>query len=88
MKLPLKKSIFAKIFSGYVLITLLLSFLILLFAFKTIRDYHISSLADDLKNLGITVRLKIAPLLPQKNFQEIDALVKQLGNDINTRITV
>ncbi len=88
LKLPLKQSIFAKIFSGYVLITLLLSFLILLFAFKTIRDYHIRSLADDLKNLGITVRLKIAPLLPQKNFQEIDVLVKQLGNDINTRITV
>ncbi len=84
----MKKSIFAKIFSGYVLITLLLLSLILLFAFKTIRDYHIHSLADDLKNLGITVRLKIVPLLPQKNFQEMDALVKQLGNDINTRITV
>ncbi|MFH1674787.1 MAG: ATP-binding protein [Pseudomonadota bacterium] len=84
----MKKSIFAKIFSGYVLITLVLSSLILVFSFQTIRHYYIHSLEDDLKNLGITVRLKIAPLLPQKNFQEMNALVKQLGSDINTRITV
>lgn len=88
LKLPLKKSIFAKIFSGYVLITLVLSSLILVFSFQTIRHYYIHSLEDDLKNLGITVRLKIAPLLPQKNFQEMNTIVKQLGSDINTRITV
>jgi two-component system phosphate regulon sensor histidine kinase PhoR len=84
----MRPSIFTKIFSGYVLITLLLSFLILMFSFQTIRHYYIRSLANDLKNLGMTVRLNILPYLQQKSFQAMDALVKQLGNDIHTRITI
>jgi two-component system phosphate regulon sensor histidine kinase PhoR len=41
-----------------------------------------------LKNLGLTFRLKISPLVEDKRFQELDILVKQLGKSINTRITV
>ena len=84
----MRSSIFTKIFLGFVLITLALSSLILIFSFQTIRQYYIRSLANDLRNLGMTVRLNIVPHLQQKSFRAMDAFVKQLGNDIHTRITV
>lgn len=88
LKPPLKKSIFTKIFTGYVLITLVLSAFILVFSFTTIRNYYIRSLTNDLRNLGITVGLKTAPFFEHKDFQGMDVIVKALGKEINTRITV
>lgn len=84
----MKRSVFFKTFSGYLLITLLLSVLILLFTFATIKDHYIQTLTNDLKNLATTLKLKVTPLLKENQFAKLDTLVKELGAEIGTRITI
>ena len=84
----MKRSVFLKTFSGYLLITLLLSVLILLFTFATIKDHYIQTLTNDLKNLATTLKLEVIPLLKENKFDKLDTLVKGLGAEIKTRITV
>jgi two-component system phosphate regulon sensor histidine kinase PhoR len=42
----------------------------------------------DLNNLAYTLKLKVLPLIEQKDFERLDVLVKKIGKDINTRITI
>ncbi|MBN2543989.1 HAMP domain-containing protein [bacterium] len=84
----MKRSIFARIFSSYFLVILLLGVLVLLFTLRTIRNHYIDTLADDLKNLGYAIQLKVMPLYLEGDFDALDSLVKQLGSSINTRITI
>lgn len=84
----MKKSIFVKVFCAYFLMVVTLSSLILVFSFKTIRNHYLATLTHDLKNLGTTLLLKATPLLAENHFEELDALVKRLGQDISTRITI
>ncbi len=84
----MKKSLFAKTFGGYIVITVILSVFILIFSFKTIKEYYIDSLTQDLINLSITLETKITSLVAEKRFQELDSFVKELGKHIHTRITV
>ncbi len=84
----MKRSIFSDIFSGYFLIILLLSSLVLFFSFKTIRNYYIETLTTNLKNLGIAVEKDVKPLIDKAEFGQMDALVKRLGKKIHTRITI
>ena len=66
----------------------LLSTVILLYSFNTIRTHYIETLTSDLQNLGTTLLLKVTPLYGENRFDELDKVVKQLGKEINTRITV
>ncbi len=84
----MKSSVFLRSLIGYVLITVLLAGLVLFFSFQMIRDHYIHSLTNDLKNLGITMRLKIAPLMEGEGVDTLDIAVKRLGAEIETRITV
>ncbi len=84
----MKRSIFSKVFGCYTLLVLCLSILFLFFSLRTIRHYYLSTLTENLKNLGTTLTIKITPLLAESKFQELDALVKSLGNRIKVRITI
>jgi two-component system phosphate regulon sensor histidine kinase PhoR len=84
----MKLSIFAKIFGTCVLITVVLSVLVPLLSFKTIRTLYTEAYRDNLKNLAITVRPEISSLTDQRKFQELDTFVKSLKNQIHARITV
>ncbi|OGS22171.1 MAG: hypothetical protein A3J83_03705 [Elusimicrobia bacterium RIFOXYA2_FULL_40_6] len=86
--LMFKKSIFLKIFSLYVLITLLLSSTILFFSFNSIKSHYVNMLTQNLVNLGAALGIQTAPLVKNKQFRELDSLIKKLDKDINTRITV
>ena len=67
---------------------LVLSSLILVFSFRTIRNHYIDTQISSLRNLGNVFTLRIIPLLEEGHLEELDILVKQLGSQINTRITV
>ncbi len=56
---------------------------------KKIEQY-LNTLTDNLQNLAISLNLKILPALEngQRQYRELDNLIKKLGKDINTRITV
>ncbi len=84
----MKNSIFAKIFGGYLLIVIVILAITFPLSFKAIRHHHIDTLTDNLNNLCITLRLKISPLLENNQIEELDTLIKKLGKQIDTRITV
>ncbi len=84
----MKRSIFVKIFTGYITVALLLSGLILASSFPAVREFYVDSTARDLKNLGIAFGASASPLVAGGNVSELDALAKRIGKEINTRITV
>lgn len=84
----MKRPIFLKIFIGYFFIIIILSFFIIVFSFRTIRNYYITTLSADLKNLGIILKIEIEPLIENGKLQELDAFVKKLSKRIDTRITI
>jgi two-component system phosphate regulon sensor histidine kinase PhoR len=84
----MKKSIFSKVFGGYILLIVLLSVCILAFSFRTIREHYISTATESLKNLAITLSINIKAYLEDDRFKELDDFVKELGAQINTRITI
>jgi len=84
----MKHSIFSKIFGSYVLIVVLLSTLILFFSFRVFKNFYISSITEELKLLGTALEPEVTPYLEEQRFQALDALVKDLGRKIKTRITV
>jgi len=84
----MKKRIFFKIFSGYFLITIALSGLILYFSMKVIRSFYISSLSNNLINIALVIEPRIQFYLNIENYEGLDKLVKHIGNQIDTRITI
>jgi two-component system phosphate regulon sensor histidine kinase PhoR len=84
----MKSSIFVKIFGGYLLIVIVILAITFPFSFRAIRHHHIDTLTDNLKNLCITLKLKISPPLENNHIEELDTLIKVLGKQIDTRITI
>jgi len=84
----MKKTIFVKIFGGYLLIVLVILSITFFLSFRAIRHHYIDTLTGNLKNLCSTLKLKISPLLEKGQIKELDALIKKLGGQIETRITV
>ncbi|RKY34121.1 MAG: hypothetical protein DRP69_05560, partial [Candidatus Duberdicusella sinuisediminis] len=84
----MKKSLFFKFFFSFCLIILSLSTLVFVFSFRTIKHHYINTLSLDLKNLACTLKLKVLPLIEEKDFKRLDSLVKEIGRDIKTRITI
>ncbi|MFH1666071.1 MAG: histidine kinase dimerization/phospho-acceptor domain-containing protein [Elusimicrobiota bacterium] len=84
----MKKSIFLKIFSLYLLIIILLSSSILFFTFKSIKSHYLNSQVQNLININNALELKILPLIENKQTKELEVLIKSLDKTISTRITV
>ena len=84
----MKRSLFFKIFSSFCLIILALSILVFFFSFRTIKYHYINTLTLDLKNLAYTLKLKVLPLIEEKDFKKLDSLAKEIGKNIKTRITI
>jgi len=81
-------SIVARIFIGYVVIIIFLSAAILFFSFQATRRHYVKNLTGELENLGLVLRVDLAPLLEAGDWGELDSLVKDLGEETQTRITV
>jgi len=84
----MKRSIFFKVFSSYVLLLFSLTALFLLFSFRTIKIHYLNTLARDLENLGHGLDVSVLSLLEENRLDELDAFLKRLGKEINTRLTV
>ncbi|MBI5375069.1 MAG: HAMP domain-containing protein [Candidatus Schekmanbacteria bacterium] len=84
----MKRTIFTKILSGYLVIIFSLCSLILIFSFNTIKSHYIQLLEQDLTRLALSVKVTIAPMLEEKKYNDIDALIKTTGPELNTRITI
>ena len=84
----MKNSIFVKIFGGYLFIVIVILAIALPLSFRAIRHHHINTLNGNLKNLCLTLKLNISPLMENNRIEELDTLIKKLGRQIETRITV
>lgn len=84
----MKRSIFLKVFGGYLLIILVLTVLIFILSNSAIRNFHLDILAQNLENLGSSLRFKVLSYFEGFRFEEMDSFVKEFGKEINTRITV
>jgi len=84
----MKTSIFLKIFSGFLLLTLLLSGVTGLIIYQQVRSFHIETLETDLTKIGKSLTLQITPVLNDGRFDDLDDFVKSLAPDLDLRITV
>jgi len=84
----MNKSIFLKIFGGYFVTAMLLSLLIFIFSFKTIKSFHEDNTTKNLIDIGTALKLKFVPLLEEEKFGELRGYVEEAGKNLNKRITV
>jgi len=83
----MKRSILAKVFSGYLLVIILISLSILLFTFYVIKPYFTNKVKDDLEHQAVLLA-EYFELQGGKSPKEFNYLVKGLGTKLDTRITV
>jgi two-component system phosphate regulon sensor histidine kinase PhoR len=84
----MRKSLFFKTFLSYLLIMGLVLLLILLFSANIIRDQYLDSVHWGLGNLAASLRREFVPLLVAPDPGALDRLVKELGKEMDVRITV
>ncbi|MHB9155993.1 MAG: HAMP domain-containing protein, partial [Endomicrobiales bacterium] len=84
----MKRSIFFKTFAGFFLVTLLLSSLILVFSFRTIRQHYLTLLTGELKDLGVTVGVQSLPLVKERRSTDLESLLQRLDRETHRRFTV
>lgn len=84
----MRRSVFLKIFSGYLVVACLMAVMLFFVSYRIMRHYHIEALTTDLQHLGGALVYQIAPQVQSRHLNELDTFVKQLGSQINTRITV
>lgn len=84
----MKRSIFLKVFGGYVILLLLLAVVFLLFSFSTIKKYYVDTLARDLENLGRTLDVRIFDFLDQNRLAGLEAFLQEHGKKIGARLTI
>jgi two-component system phosphate regulon sensor histidine kinase PhoR len=82
------KSLFGKLFGAYLCIILFFSLLMLSVSFNAFRNYSITIHTHDLQNLATALLPQVTPLFLENKEKELDRLVKDLGSDISTRITI
>ncbi|MEI6090466.1 MAG: ATP-binding protein [bacterium] len=82
------KSIFSRIFVGYLLVIILLTSVVIYFSFKTINENYQENSIDNLSTLNRSIEYQFIPLLKDSNYTELDKEAKVLGKSIRARITV
>ncbi len=84
----MKRSIFFKVFGGYLLIIIAFAVLVLVFSSRAIKTFYLDTLSNNLEDLGKSLMFKTVPLLEEGRLGELDAFVKEFGKSISTRITI
>ena len=84
----MKKSIFFKVFGGYVILLVLLAVVFLLFSFSTIKRHYMDTLAHDLENVGRTLDFRIFDYLDRDRLPDLEAFLREHGKKIGARLTV
>ncbi|MFP4368132.1 MAG: ATP-binding protein [Candidatus Kapaibacterium sp.] len=77
-----------KIFVSYLLVIILLTGLILLYSYQAIKTNYIETFADELIHINLGVKPQLMPLLEEGKNESLDSLVKFLGSETETRITL
>jgi two-component system phosphate regulon sensor histidine kinase PhoR len=84
----MKKSIFFKVFGGYVILLFLLSAVFLFFSFSTIKRHYLDTLARDLENIGHTLQDPVFAYLDGNRLQDLEGFLQKLGKKTGVRMTI
>jgi two-component system phosphate regulon sensor histidine kinase PhoR len=84
----MRKSIFFKVFGGYIVLLILLSGVFLLFSFSTIKRHYLDTLARDLENNGYTLDARVFSYLDENRLSDLEAYLQEHGKKIGARLTV
>ena len=82
------RTIFSKLFTGFIVLTFLLSFLMLFISFRTIRQHYIQTLTASLDNLIVSLTPGTETLLKARSIAKLDAQLSELGKKTHYRLTV
>jgi len=84
----MKKSVFVKIFAGYALLACLIAGAVFFLSFRIARQQYEKTLGAELEKLCTALVIPVAPLVEQHRAAELEAMLKNLGASLETRITV
>jgi two-component system, OmpR family, phosphate regulon sensor histidine kinase PhoR len=84
----MKRSLFLKVFGGYVGLLLLLAAAFLLFSFGTIKRHYMDTLAGELENVGRALDARIFELLDQNRLSDLETFLQENGKKVSARLTV
>jgi len=84
----MKKTFFSKIFTGYLIVILSLTGLILFASLRLIRTQTVNTLSSQMINFNYVLARGFAPLILNRNYTDLDRLIKEYRREIATRITV
>ncbi|MCB4791043.1 MAG: HAMP domain-containing protein [Elusimicrobia bacterium] len=84
----MRKTIFFKIFSGYLLIALGLSVLVLFFSYGAIKQNYISTFTNELTDLCKVVNPQALAYIKSNNINGLDQYIKKLEVQTHKRITI
>jgi len=84
----MKHTLFAKLFSGFLLVILLLTALIVVVSYRTIRHSYINTLAGSLTDCAVALTDRVDELVVQKDGEGLRVLANNMGIRIQKRITV
>jgi two-component system, OmpR family, phosphate regulon sensor histidine kinase PhoR len=84
----MRRSIFFKIFTGYLVVTITMAVLILAFTYEIVQLHYERATADKLESISIPLRQVIIPILKENETGPLEALAKDYGQKLNLRITV
>ncbi|MBM4310537.1 MAG: HAMP domain-containing protein [Deltaproteobacteria bacterium] len=84
----MRKTIFIKIFLGYLLIITLMTVSVSILTYRIIKQQHIETLTQHLESLAVSAGHGISRLHAQRDRQALETLVTQLGPETGTRVTL
>ncbi len=84
----MKRSLFLKVFGGYVGLLLLLAAAFLLLSFRTIKRHYMDTLAGELESVGRALDVRILDLLDQNRLADLESFLRENGKKVGARLTV
>ncbi|HRU93549.1 MAG TPA: ATP-binding protein [Candidatus Marinimicrobia bacterium] len=83
----MKKSFFYRIFSGYLILIVALTVLIVALSYNSLRRHFVEAQIADLQDLNASLSVLLLSAKNQSR-EDLDQLTKSLGNEIRARITI
>jgi len=83
----MKKSFFYRIFSGYLVLIVALTVLIVALSYNSLRRHFVEAQIADLQDLNASLSVLLLSAKNQSR-EDLDQLTKSLGNEIRARITI
>jgi two-component system phosphate regulon sensor histidine kinase PhoR len=84
----MKKSLFLKIYTGFVIVIIAMLVVTLLLSYRTIRSHHLKTQRENLRFIAMGLKPTFESTVALHDTARMDSLAKDLGLQTNSRITV